>query len=207
MQASRNGSGLRVDLGDVAPRDAVATRREQIRDAPEGGWILPLEHPRDGRGPTLLPVALYPDGLDQRTDSLGDEEQRVAGTGPERHADRRRERTWRRPTIFRTRDLRVRQRTRLTSALRGRLAEHGVGAPQGILHVKRPADVIGDETTALPARVGARNVALTMSSADGFALIRVWLASSTSFLISVLQREGGQGHERSNFESIGKMEK
>ena len=55
--------------------------------------------------------------------------------------------------IFRTRDLLVRQRTQLINALRGHLAEHGVVAPQGTAHVKRLADVIGDETAALPATV------------------------------------------------------
>jgi transposase len=58
-----------------------------------------------------------------------------------------------RSMIFRTRDLLVRQRTQLINALRGHLAEHGVVAPQGTAHVKRLADVIGDETVALPATV------------------------------------------------------
>ncbi len=58
-----------------------------------------------------------------------------------------------RSMIFRTRDLLVRQRTQLINALRGHLAEHGVVAPQGTAHVKRLADVIGDETAALPATV------------------------------------------------------
>ena len=58
-----------------------------------------------------------------------------------------------RSMIFRTRDLLVRQRTQLINALRGHLAEHGVVARQGTAHVKRLADVIGDETAALPATV------------------------------------------------------
>ena len=58
-----------------------------------------------------------------------------------------------RSMVFRTRDLLVRQRTQLINALRGHLAEHGEVAPQGIVHVKRLADLIGDETTALPATV------------------------------------------------------
>ena len=58
-----------------------------------------------------------------------------------------------RSMIFRTRDLLVRQRTQLINALRGHLAEHGVVAPQGPVHVKRLADVIGDETAVLPATV------------------------------------------------------
>jgi transposase len=58
-----------------------------------------------------------------------------------------------RSMIFRTRDLLVRQRTQLINALRGHLAEHGVVAPQGTAHVKRLADVIGNETVALPATV------------------------------------------------------
>lgn len=58
-----------------------------------------------------------------------------------------------RSMIFRTRDLLVRQRTQLINALRGHLAEHGVVAPQGSVHVKRLANVISDETAALPATV------------------------------------------------------
>ena len=41
--------------------------------------------------------------------------------------------------LFRTRDLLVRQRTQLVNALRGHLAEHGVVAAQGLVHVRRLA--------------------------------------------------------------------
>lgn len=58
-----------------------------------------------------------------------------------------------RAMLFRTRDLLVRQRTQLINALRGHLAEHGVVAPQGAVHVKRLADAIGEETTVLPVAV------------------------------------------------------
>jgi len=58
-----------------------------------------------------------------------------------------------RSMIFRTRDLLVRQRTQLINALRGHLAEHGVVAPLGPVHVKRLADAVENETAALPATV------------------------------------------------------
>lgn len=41
--------------------------------------------------------------------------------------------------LFRTRDLLVRQRTQTINALRGHLAEFGVIAPQGPVHVERLA--------------------------------------------------------------------
>jgi transposase len=58
-----------------------------------------------------------------------------------------------RAMLFRTRDLLVRQRTQLINALRGHLAEHGVVAPQGAVHLKRLADAIADESTVLPTAV------------------------------------------------------
>ena len=51
--------------------------------------------------------------------------------------------------VFRTRDLLVRQRTRLINALRGHLAEHGIVAPQGPANVKRLADAINDAKSSL----------------------------------------------------------
>jgi len=54
---------------------------------------------------------------------------------------------------FKTRDLFVRQRTQLTNALRGHLAEHGVVAPQGIVHLKRLKAALSDEKSQLPATV------------------------------------------------------
>ena len=58
-----------------------------------------------------------------------------------------------RAMIFRTRDLLVRQRTQLINALRGHLAEHGVIAPQGPVHVNVLAAAIDDpEREATNAR-------------------------------------------------------
>ena len=54
---------------------------------------------------------------------------------------------------FKPRDLFVRQRTQLTNALRGHLAEHGVVAPQGIVHLKRLKAALSDEKNELPATV------------------------------------------------------
>lgn len=55
--------------------------------------------------------------------------------------------------IFRARDLLVRQRTQLINALRGHLAEYGVVAAQGIVHVPRLQEAIEDPQTRLPAVV------------------------------------------------------
>ena len=55
--------------------------------------------------------------------------------------------------LFRTRDLLVRQRTQTINALRGHLAEFGVVAPKGRVHVGRLALAIGDASTDLPAAV------------------------------------------------------
>jgi transposase len=54
---------------------------------------------------------------------------------------------------FKTRDLFVRQRTQLTNALRGHLAEHGVVAPQGIVHLKRLKAALSDDKNEIPATV------------------------------------------------------
>lgn len=60
-----------------------------------------------------------------------------------------------RAMIFRTRDLLVRQRTQLINALRGHLAEHGVIAPQGPVHVNVLAAAIDDPERKLPMLVRA----------------------------------------------------
>lgn len=52
--------------------------------------------------------------------------------------------------IFRTRDLLVRQRTQLSNALRGHLAEFGLVVPQGVGHVVRLIALAVDPTTDLP---------------------------------------------------------
>ena len=54
---------------------------------------------------------------------------------------------------FGVRDLLVRQRTQTINALRGHLAEFGVIAPKGPVHVRRLALAIADPETRLPARV------------------------------------------------------
>jgi len=55
--------------------------------------------------------------------------------------------------LFRTRDLLVRQRTQTINALRGHLAEFGVIAPQGPVHVERLASAVGDPDLDLPDAV------------------------------------------------------
>jgi len=55
--------------------------------------------------------------------------------------------------IFRARDLLVRQRTQLINALRGHLAEYGVVAAQGVVHVERLREAIDDRGANLPAMV------------------------------------------------------
>jgi transposase len=53
--------------------------------------------------------------------------------------------------IFRTRDLLVRQRTQLINALRGHLAEFGFIARQGIGHVSKLVEIIGDPSSDVAA--------------------------------------------------------
>ena len=55
--------------------------------------------------------------------------------------------------VFRTRDLLVRQRTQTINALRGHLAEFGVIAPQGPVHVRRLALAIEIPGHGLPEKV------------------------------------------------------
>jgi len=55
--------------------------------------------------------------------------------------------------LFRTRDLLVRQRTQTINALRGHLAEFGVVAPKGRVHVGRLAEALADPAAALPEAV------------------------------------------------------
>jgi transposase len=57
--------------------------------------------------------------------------------------------------VFRTRDLLVRQRTQMINALRGHLAEFGVIAPKGIVHIDRLADAVDDPGCGLPEAVRA----------------------------------------------------
>lgn len=59
--------------------------------------------------------------------------------------------------VFRTRDLLVRQRTQLTNALRGHLAEYGWVAPKGKAHMELLAGLIeeGEMASTLPAAARA----------------------------------------------------
>ncbi len=52
--------------------------------------------------------------------------------------------------IFRTRDLLVGQRTQITNALRGHLAEYGFIAPQGLSHVERLIAEVEDPASGIP---------------------------------------------------------
>ena len=54
---------------------------------------------------------------------------------------------------FKTRDLLVRQRTQTINALRGHMAEYGVVAPAGPVHVERLAEALQDPASGLPAPV------------------------------------------------------
>ena len=58
-----------------------------------------------------------------------------------------------RAVAFRTHQCLVRQRTQLTNALRGHLAEFGLVAPKGPANLKVLADALGDEASNLPAVV------------------------------------------------------
>ena len=57
--------------------------------------------------------------------------------------------------LFRTRDLLVRQRTQTINALRGHLAEFGVVAPKGPVHIHRLASALEDQGLG-PAGGGLR---------------------------------------------------
>jgi transposase len=65
--------------------------------------------------------------------------------------------------LFRPRDLLVRRRTQLVNALRGYLAEHGIIAAQGLVHVKRLAAALqgthDERLHALVRELGQRHIA------------------------------------------------
>ena len=56
--------------------------------------------------------------------------------------------------VFRGRDLLVRQRTRISNALRGHMAEHDWIAPKGLAHLDRLAALLADPS-AVPEGVRA----------------------------------------------------
>lgn len=51
---------------------------------------------------------------------------------------------------FRTRDLLVRRRAQLINALRGHLTEFGYIVRQGVGHLARPAEIVGDPASEIP---------------------------------------------------------
>ena len=53
--------------------------------------------------------------------------------------------------VFRTRDLLVRQRTQLINALRGHLTEFGYIVRQGVGHVAKLVEIVGDPASDVPA--------------------------------------------------------
>lgn len=55
--------------------------------------------------------------------------------------------------VYRSRDMLVRQRTQLSNALRGHMAEFGVVVPQGFAHLKTIEQAIGDPASELPELV------------------------------------------------------
>ncbi|RWM09750.1 MAG: transposase [Mesorhizobium sp.] len=55
-----------------------------------------------------------------------------------------------RAIVFRTREQFVNQRTELVNGLRAHLYEFGYVAPQGIGHLRRLAEIVGDESAELP---------------------------------------------------------
>lgn len=54
--------------------------------------------------------------------------------------------------VFRTRDLLVRQRTQLVNALRGHLTEFGYIVRQGVGHVGKLVEIVGDPSSDIPAQ-------------------------------------------------------
>lgn len=54
---------------------------------------------------------------------------------------------------FKTRDLLVRQRTQTINAIRGHMAEYGVVAPNGPVHIKRLVEALQDPDSGLPESI------------------------------------------------------
>lgn len=57
--------------------------------------------------------------------------------------------------VFRARDLLVRQRTQISNAIRGHVAEYGTVAPKGVCYVERLVAMIEDAESELPAAARA----------------------------------------------------
>jgi transposase len=79
-------------------------------------------------------------------------------------------------TIFRTRDLLVRQRTQTINALRGHLAEYGLITGQGIGHVSKLIDMIESPACGLPE--AARSMLKVLSGMIGVLDEQVHLLDS-----------------------------
>lgn len=68
--------------------------------------------------------------------------------------------------VFRTRDILVRQRTQITNAVRGHLAEYGLVVPQGAGHFQRLVAQLEDSTSLLPQEVRSTLSLLTQTAME-----------------------------------------
>ena len=71
-------------------------------------------------------------------------------------------------SVFRVRELLVRQRTQAINALRGHLTEYGWVVPQGATNARRLVALVADESSGLPAtaRASLRVLTITLSQLD-----------------------------------------
>lgn len=71
-------------------------------------------------------------------------------------------------SVFRVRELLVRQRTQAINALRGHLTEYGWVVPQGATNARRLVALVADEGSGLPAtaRASLRVLTVTLSQLD-----------------------------------------
>ncbi len=74
-------------------------------------------------------------------------------------------------SIFRVRELLIRQRTQAINALRGHLTEYGWAVPQGAANARRLAALAADEDAGLPASARASLTVLTATLAQPDAQI------------------------------------
>jgi len=68
--------------------------------------------------------------------------------------------------VFRTRDILVRQRTQITNAVRGHLAEYGLVVPQGAGHFKKLVAQLEDSSSHLPEAVRSILSLLTRTATE-----------------------------------------
>lgn len=69
-------------------------------------------------------------------------------------------------SVFRVRELLIRQRTQAINALRGHLAEYGWVVPQGATNARRLVALVADEASGLPATARASLTVLTATLAQ-----------------------------------------